>query len=484
MSDKITQEEFETRSRNVHGDRYDYSHDIYKGMNIKYDILCPTHGIFSMKPAQHIHQGQRCKGCYLQETIDRNKLKYSEKCEVIHSGKYKIADWGENFKNQREKVECDCSSHGRYKSTIHLLLNSTYGGCPKCKSLEEAEVFIKKAKILHKDRYIYKKEDYVCSRTPMNIYCTVHKKFFKQRPSAHLQGQGCPDCGTQSQKKIKTLSQEDYISRCKDVYGDSLCFNDTVYKGMHSTVKYGCHYHGVMHTTANNLLNGQGCPECNKENRQRINQQKFIDTMSESEKYKHFDFSKSVYINNITKIEVLCKDHNEIFYTTPNKLKDDTRTVGCKTCNSIATNRWTIQSLKKIPNIDKEVGHFYIGKVSGIKGYKIGITKNLETRFSVYQRDLEDDNLMFNYIDSISTTYLKACVIEVILKKYYKSSHIKHTYCFGGKSEIYNPDNIKPIYDIISGRFDYELDYISELCTHNNDKLILNFVDKLHEIYK
>ena len=54
MPRKLTQEEFIKRAREVHGDKYDYSKVEYINANSKVCIICPEHGEFWQKPANHL----------------------------------------------------------------------------------------------------------------------------------------------------------------------------------------------------------------------------------------------------------------------------------------------------------------------------------------------------------------------------------------------------------------------------------------------
>ena len=51
------------RSKNTHGDKYDYSKTIYKGTGEKVEILCPEHGTFFQDPFEHIN-GCGCPRCH------------------------------------------------------------------------------------------------------------------------------------------------------------------------------------------------------------------------------------------------------------------------------------------------------------------------------------------------------------------------------------------------------------------------------------
>lgn len=62
--------EFVKRSRDVHGDKYDYSKSVYKGNMEQIEIICPIHGSFWQKPIKH-WLGQGCPKCN-QSHLERN----------------------------------------------------------------------------------------------------------------------------------------------------------------------------------------------------------------------------------------------------------------------------------------------------------------------------------------------------------------------------------------------------------------------------
>ena len=55
------------------------------------------------------------------------------------------------------------------------------------------EEFIKKAREKHGDKYDYSNVDYKYNKTKVCIICPEHGEFL-QKPTYHIQGQGCPKC--------------------------------------------------------------------------------------------------------------------------------------------------------------------------------------------------------------------------------------------------------------------------------------------------
>ena len=62
MPKKLTREEFIKRSREIHGDKYDYSKVDYVNNSTRVCIICPEHGEFWQTPYGHM-KGQGCFKC-------------------------------------------------------------------------------------------------------------------------------------------------------------------------------------------------------------------------------------------------------------------------------------------------------------------------------------------------------------------------------------------------------------------------------------
>lgn len=67
---RMTLEEFVTRAREVHGDKYDYSRVVMAGNAVKVEIICPIHGVFLQAPAKHLAG----RGCTNKECIAAKKI--------------------------------------------------------------------------------------------------------------------------------------------------------------------------------------------------------------------------------------------------------------------------------------------------------------------------------------------------------------------------------------------------------------------------
>lgn len=122
----------------IHGELYDYSKVVYNGTHTKVEIICKEHGAFTQTPKMH-KLGQGCPTCGLN------------KCEE---------------KNIR--IRKDASAR-----------------------------FASECAIVHNNKYNYNQVKYYNSNTKVSIVCPIHG-VFTQLPSNHKAGQGCYQCGLDS----------------------------------------------------------------------------------------------------------------------------------------------------------------------------------------------------------------------------------------------------------------------------------------------
>lgn len=107
------------------------------------------------------------------------------------------------------------------------------------------------------------------------------------------------------------MTQEKFLVRMKELFGDKLDFSNSVFVNSDTDVTYVCPIHGERTTKGKNLLAGYGCKLCAREvvkKKLTWTQEKFLE---EAEKVNKggYDLSKVKYINNNTKIEVVCPVH-------------------------------------------------------------------------------------------------------------------------------------------------------------------------------
>lgn len=173
-------------------------------------------------------------------------------------------EWMSNeYTNNRKPETCKCLVCGNIWNICWSNLKQGKG-CPVCSTNKNAEKrksnteeFIKKAKIVHGDKYEYFRVDYILAREKVFITCKEHGDFL-QTPNDHLNGYGCPKCI----KNIK-LYTDTFIEKAKVVHDDLYDYSRVNYITHRHKVKIVCKIHGEFEQDAGSHLAGHGCPKCN-----------------------------------------------------------------------------------------------------------------------------------------------------------------------------------------------------------------------------
>jgi len=197
---------FIEKAKAIHGDKYDYSKIIYKNAKTKIIIGCNDHGDFEQTPSNHL-SGYNCQKCANNGKMTTEQ--YVSKATIAHKNKYDYSKV--NYVNSDKKIIIICKQHGEFEQNPDFHLNRKCG-CPKCAdnvTLTTPE-FIDRARKFHgADKYDYSKVEYVNSRIHVNIVCNEHGDF-KQTPTRHLTGDGCPHCINKTEYKLFEILKARY----------------------------------------------------------------------------------------------------------------------------------------------------------------------------------------------------------------------------------------------------------------------------------
>jgi Zn finger protein HypA/HybF involved in hydrogenase expression len=140
------------------------------------------------------------------------------------------------------------------------------------------EEFIRKSKLIHKDKYDYTYSNYVSGRIKVSIMCNEHGKFM-QEPRGHLLGYGCPGCGYINRHNPHTKTSDEFKNLANKNHNNRYDYSDSKFAGMHKLIKIKCHNHGIFIQAAGNHINGQGCPKCACNNISK-SESKWLDTLN------------------------------------------------------------------------------------------------------------------------------------------------------------------------------------------------------------
>jgi very-short-patch-repair endonuclease len=191
--------------------------------------------------------------------------------------------------------------------------------------------FILNAIKKHGDKYDYNKVEYINNTTKIIITCPIHGDFF-QTPKNHIAGQGCKKCGYTKILQKNRHTTLDIIAKCVEIHGDTYDYTLVDYVNYYTKIKIQCKKHGIFQQTPkSHILKKSGCPKCAieyKANKLKLSQEEFIETSNNIHNRK-YDYSLVNYINNKTKVTIICPNHG-MFQQAP---VHHMRGIGCPICN-------------------------------------------------------------------------------------------------------------------------------------------------------
>ena len=211
---------FISKSKKIHGDRYDYSKVIYINAKTKVIISCKEHGDFEQTPSNHLSKFN-CQKCSKNFKLDTHS--FIEKAKEIHGSRYDYSKV--NYINANIPVVIICKEHGEFNQIPDFHINRKCN-CPKCiKNIVSNSIeFIEKANIIHEDKYDYSNVNYIKSTIPISIICNKHG-IFSQTPDLHInQKCGCPNCINKTEFKFFTKIK-DFFPQIKRQFKVEWCKN-------------------------------------------------------------------------------------------------------------------------------------------------------------------------------------------------------------------------------------------------------------------
>ena len=156
----------------------------------------------------------------------------------------------------------------------------------------------------------------------------------------------------------KRKTKEDFIKEANLKHCNKYNYNKVEYKNNKIKIIITCPIHGDFLQRPDKHLQGNGCPYCQNNINKTTNE--FINEAIQVHGDK-YDYSKVEYINNKTKVCIICPEHGEFWQIPKNHIH---RGQGCPKCANIATgNRCKLNKLS------------FINKANQIHNYKYDYSK-------------------------------------------------------------------------------------------------------------
>ncbi len=198
------------------------------------------------------------------------------------------------------------------------------------------ETLIEKFNNIHNKnelKYSYFIEDYKNVFQKIKIKCLRNPSHgeFQQYVSNHLKGKGCPKCAKESKLGKSIFTQEEVIKSFKEVHKDKYDYSKVEYKTMKQKVEIMCPIHGIFKQQPLIHKQGGGCQKCGRLSsslNKILTQEEVIKSFKEVHKDK-YDYSKVEYINNDSKVIIICPEHGQFLQRVANHKNG----FGCPKCS-------------------------------------------------------------------------------------------------------------------------------------------------------
>lgn len=396
---EITTEDFIKKSREVHGEQYDYKKTNYIGSNKNVLITCKIHGDFEVRASDHYGKTRRgCRSCGKGSMNNVGRLttqSFIKRSRDVHGAKY---DYSRSiYKGAASKICIICPVHGEF----HMRPSAHYGpqkqGCKSCGNRPDVttESFVESAISKFGDKFDYSKVVYRKASEKISIVCPIHGEF-SITPGGHLNGAGgCKACSGR-----RDISNEDYLSMLVSAFGDTYDYSKVKYRGQHESITLICRIHGPFQKKARDAISSTGCQECLK-----FTLEDFIAKATDRHQGK-YDYSKVEYISTRAYVTIICPHHGS-FEQTPNRHLDGR---GCPVCgieSNLLSNR--------DPG-DRCILYYLHLSYKGHSFWKVGITtKSVDTRYKL----LKKDGVIIRDSHEVETTIQQAINAEnLIIRRY------------------------------------------------------------------
>lgn len=237
---------------------------------------------------------------------------FIKKATEKYNGKYGYEHV--EFVDRNTKVAITCPTHGDFLQTPAQHLHKRSNGCPLCSKEKEVEgrksnleEFIRKANLIHGNKYDYSKFVYERAKNKGIIICPEHGEFL-QSPDSHLGGCGCPHCKGEMRKLHQNMDEEEFLLLATEKYGNRFDLSHVKFVDHKTPVEVICREHGPFMVKPHMFLRGQNCPECGRIAHGKTfqkTQEEFLRQAKEVHGDK-YDYSQVKYEKSSKKVKIIC----------------------------------------------------------------------------------------------------------------------------------------------------------------------------------
>lgn len=174
------------------------------------------------------------------------------------------------------------------------------------------------------------------------------------------------------------MDTKEFIERAKKIHGNKYDYSKVEYKNINTKVKIICPIHGEFEQLPKSHLDGHGCRLCSNGT---LSKEQFIKKAREIHGDK-YDYSQVEYVNNKTKVAIICPEHGVFMQVPYLHLKGE----GCCHCGHINGK-----------NKQRKTSEQFIEEMKNIYGDKYDYSKvkyvNNHTKVCIICHEKDDDGI-------------------------------------------------------------------------------------------
>ena len=348
----LTQEEFIKKAKEVHNNKYDYSKSEYINWNTPICIICPIHGEFWQKPAQHL-RGNGCFNCY-QENLKNKRNSSANEFKKYMLNKFgDVIDFSEMYyKNTKTPITLICKKDGNKITKTPTSFKTSKIFCTFCfkqktinnkPKIDKKQIFKEKLENKYPNRFELYDDIYINQKTKINVFDKKTKQILYITPNDLLYKKIPSD-------KIEN-NYNNFIKKANEIHNNKYTYSKVEYINSKTKVCIICPEHGEFYQTPNDHLKGCECPKCAGNIKWKYDD--FIREVTKIHNGK-YDYSKTILTKICDNITVICPIHGEFQIRGHVHLNGG----GCRKCKGSGGEQVVLKKLEE-EKIDFEYNCFY-----------------------------------------------------------------------------------------------------------------------------
>ncbi len=230
-------------------------------------------------------------------------------------------------------IEIICKRHGIKKMRADVLMRG--GICRECKNEDSSakNEIINRFREKYSYEYEYDISNFKNINSKIRIICKKHGDFYTSS-IGHINGKCCSICKSENYQINEEERQKNFkifLDKCEKKYNGKYDYSKVIYERSDKKIVIICNRHGEFLIRPSSHISGTECKKCRYDifsTTYSHTTDQFINSVKEVHG-NFYDYSKVNYINDKTKVEIICPNHG-LFKQAPHEHKIG---YGCPECN-------------------------------------------------------------------------------------------------------------------------------------------------------